>query len=47
MKEGGDFPFCGFLELWVDKNGKVNSDWEIFFNEKLTLRDQLDRLHGC
>ena len=19
VKEGGDFPFCGFLELWVDK----------------------------
>ena len=24
VKEGGDFPFCGFPELWVDMNRKVN-----------------------
>ena len=35
VKEGGDFPFCGFLKLWVDKDGKVNPSWEIFFNDKL------------
>ena len=23
VKEGGDFPFCGFPELWVGKDGKV------------------------
>ena len=38
MKEEGDFPFYGFLELWVDKDGKVNPDWEIFFDEKLTFK---------
>ena len=35
-KEGGDFPFCSFPELWVDKDRKVNLCWEMFFNEKLT-----------
>jgi len=40
VKEGGDFPFCGFPELWVDKDGKVNPDWEIFFNEKLTFKEK-------
>ena len=39
-KEGGDFPFCGFLELWVDKDEKVNPSWEIFFNEKLTFKEK-------
>jgi len=38
VKEGGDFPFCGFHELWVDKNGKVIPGWEIFFNKKLTFK---------
>ena len=23
VKEGGDFPHCGFPELWVGKDGKV------------------------
>ena len=23
VKEGGDFPFCGFPKLWVGKDGKV------------------------
>ena len=23
VKEGGDFPYCGFPELWVGKDGKV------------------------
>ena len=32
VKEGGDFPFCGFLELWVGKDGKLYSGWKIFFN---------------
>ena len=40
VKEGGDFPFCGFPELWVDKDGKVNPSWEIFFNEKLTFKEK-------
>ena len=39
MKEGGDFPFCGFLELWVGKYGKVNPSWEIF-EEKLTFKEK-------
>ena len=39
MKEGGDFPFCGFPELWVGKYGKVNPSWEIF-EEKLTLKEK-------
>ena len=40
VKEEGDFPFCSFLELWVDKDGKVNPGWEIFFNEKLTFKEK-------
>ena len=40
MKEGGDFPFCDFLELWVDKDEKMNPSWEIFFNEKLTFKEK-------
>ena len=35
VKEGGDFPFCGFLKLWFDKDGKVYPGREIFFDEKL------------
>ena len=38
VKEGGDFPFCGFLEFWVGKDGKVYPGWEMFFNEKLTFK---------
>ena len=38
VKEGGDIPFNCFLELWVDKDEKVNPDWEIFFKEKLTFK---------
>ena len=34
VKEGGDFPHCGFPELWVGKDGKVYLSWEIFFKEK-------------
>ena len=39
INEGGDFPFCGFLELWVGKYGKVNPSWEIF-KEKLTFKEK-------
>ena len=39
MKEGGDCPFCGFPELWVGKDGKVYPRWEMFFNEKLTFKE--------
>ena len=38
--KGGDFPFFGFPELWVDKEGKVNLGWEIFFNERLTFKEK-------
>ena len=41
VKEGGDFPFCGFLELWIGKDGKVYLGWEMFFNEKLTFKEKL------
>jgi len=40
VKEGGDFPFYSFLELWVDKDRKVNLCWETFFNEKLTWKPE-------
>jgi len=40
VKEGGDFPFCGFWELWVGKDEKVYSGWEMFFNEKLTFKEK-------
>ena len=41
MKEGGDFPYCGFAKLWVGKNGKVYPGQEIFFNEKLIFKEKL------
>ena len=41
VKEGRDFPFCGFLELWIGKDGKVYLGWEMFFNEKLTFKEKL------
>ena len=41
MKEGGNFPYCGFLKPWVGKDGKVYPDWEIFFNETLTFKEKL------
>ena len=40
VKEGGDFPLCSFPELWVDKDGKMNPGWEIFFKEKLTFKEK-------
>ena len=40
VKEGGDFPFCSFPELWIDKVGKVNPSWEILFEEKLTFKEK-------
>ena len=39
VKEGGDFLYCGFLEPWVGKDGRVYLGWEMFFNEKLTSRE--------
>ena len=40
VKEGGDFPFCHFSELWVGKDGKVYMGWDLFFNEKLTFKEK-------
>ena len=40
MKEGENFPYCGFPEPWVSKDGKVYSGWEMFFNEKLTFMEK-------
>ena len=40
VKEGGDFPFYSFSELWVGKDGKVYPGGEIFFNEKLTFKEK-------
>ncbi|XP_065635035.1 uncharacterized protein LOC136069876 [Quercus suber] len=40
VKEGRDFPFCGFPKLWVGKDGKVYSGSEIFFNKKLTFKEK-------
>ena len=39
VKEG-DFPYCGFLEPWVGKDGRVNLGWEMVFNEKLTFKEK-------
>ena len=40
MKEGGDFPYCGFSKPWVGEHGKVYLGWEMFFNEKLTFKEK-------
>ena len=40
VKEGGDFPYCGFPEPQVGKNGRVYSGQEMFFNEKLTFKEK-------
>ena len=40
MKEGGDFPYCGFPEPWVGKDGKVYLGQEMVFNEKLTFKEK-------
>ena len=40
MKEGVSFLYCGFLEPWVGKDGKVYLGWEMFFNEKLTFKEK-------
>ena len=34
VKEGGDFPYCGFPKPWVYLG------WEMFFNEKLTFKEK-------
>jgi len=40
MKEGGDFPYCGFPKPWVGRDGKVYPGWEMFFIEKLTFKEK-------
>ena len=40
MKEGGDFPYCGFPEPCVGKDGKVYPGQEMVFNEKLTFKEK-------
>ena len=40
MKEGGDFPYYGFLKPWVGKDGRVYLGFEMFFNEKLTFKEK-------
>ena len=40
VKEGGDFPYCGFPEPWVGKDETVYPGWEMFFNEKLTFKEK-------
>ena len=40
MKEGGDFPYYGFPEPWVGKDGKVYLGQEMVFNEKLTFKEK-------
>ena len=40
MKEGEDFPYCGFPKPWVGKDGKVYPGLEMFFNEKFTFKEK-------
>ena len=40
VKEGGDFPYCGFPEPWVSKDGRVYPGWEMFFIEKHTFKEK-------
>ena len=40
VKDGGNFPYCGFPEPWVGKDGKVYLGWEMFFSEKLTFKEK-------
>lgn len=59
VREGGYFPFYGFPKPWMGKDGKMNPDWKIFFEEKFTFKEKptvviegsrrslLDGLHGC
>ena len=48
VKEGGNFPYCGFLEPWVSKDGNVYPGWKMFFNGR-SIRHQVkvvDSLNG-
>ena len=38
--KGENFPYYGFLEPWVGKDGKVYPRWEMLFNEKLTFKEK-------
>jgi len=40
VKEGGDFPYYGFPEPWVGKDGRMYQGWGMFFNEKLTFKEK-------
>ena len=40
VKDRKDFPYFGFLKLWVGKDGKVYLGQEIFFKEKLTFTEK-------
>ena len=40
VKDGVNFPYCGFPEPWVGKDGKVYLGWEMFFSEKLTFKEK-------
>ena len=41
VKEGGDFPFCGFPKLWVGKDGKVYRVGRCSSTRSLLLRRNL------
>ena len=54
VKERGNFPYCGFPEPWVSKDGKLYLGWEMLFNEKLPFKKkfivvikEMSELHGC
>ena len=38
VKEGEDFPYCGFQEPWIDSKGQRVQGLEIFFEEGILLK---------
>lgn len=44
VKEGEDFPYCGFLESWYDwLTGRVMPGLEVFFKEELKVNIEIDK----
>lgn len=41
MKEGEDFPYCGFPEPWYDDEGQKHPGWEIFYEEGLYVKPEV------
>ena len=46
VKEGEDFPYCGFQEPWKNADGEWGLGWEIFYEEDLYTKNEVIHSFG-